>query len=121
MPEIRLALEAPDSTPERLDRATRALHDNLRRVRGLSVHRPREQPPPYGRGDGALLAELVLGGVLTTSSVAAVSAVLTSWVGFGRNRAITLRCDDVLHRIEADAADTEVEAVLSGLRDASGG
>ncbi|MEU6129063.1 hypothetical protein ABZ805_07810 [Saccharopolyspora sp. NPDC047091] len=121
MPEIRLALEAPDSTPERLDRATRALHDNLRRVRGLSVHRPREEPPPDGRGGGALLAELVLGGALTTSSVAAVSAVLTGWVDFGRNRAITLRCDDVLHRIEADAAEAELEAVLGRLHDENGG
>ncbi|WP_258347954.1 hypothetical protein [Saccharopolyspora gregorii] len=115
-PEVHLSLEAPDATPERLHRAARLLQGELRRVRGLAVRRLREEPPPDGRGTGALLAELVLGGTLATGSITTLSTVLTGWVDRGEHRAITLRCEGVLRRIEAGTPPVEAEAVLHRLR-----
>ncbi|GAB2667911.1 hypothetical protein GCM10027271_29520 [Saccharopolyspora gloriosae] len=120
MPEIRVALEAPDMAPERLDHATHLMQFNLKKVGGLAVHRVREAPPPDSLGTGALIAELLVVGSVGVGTASTLSSVLTSWLEFHSHRAITLRAGDVHLRADADTDGEEIESVLLRMTDASG-
>ncbi|WP_243793228.1 hypothetical protein [Saccharopolyspora gloriosae] len=120
MPEIRVALEAPDMAPERLDRATHLMQFNLKKVHGLAVHRVRETPPPDSLGAGAQLAELLIIGSLGAGTATTVSSVLTGWLERNRHRAVTLRAGELQLRADAGTESSEIESALQRMTDESG-
>ncbi|MFE1955108.1 hypothetical protein ACFW9D_32080 [Streptomyces sp. NPDC059524] len=95
MHELRLRVDIGDgSATDRVDRQTRALYQDLRRLGVLSVRRATAEAPTGSMaGVGHDLAVLVLSGAFSAAALKAVSNVVVAYVNRTKARAVEWEFD----------------------------
>lgn len=90
MATATLRLDAGDVDARRRSQLTKSLFDELRALHLVTVARS-ERPAPAGAksGSGQSIAELVISGVLSASTVGAVAKVISAYIERTKARSVT--------------------------------
>lgn len=113
MSPAHLTIEADDADSHEMERLTAVLFSDLRALGRLTVTRAK-RPSPTGTMSAGQLAELVVAGVFSASTMSAISKVISAYIRRTQARSVTWHQDDekiVFTGISAEDQRRLVEAL----------
>ncbi|MER7011259.1 hypothetical protein ABT324_07510 [Saccharopolyspora sp. NPDC000359] len=113
MAEARISIHESALPPQRLHQLHDQLMRDLRAVPGIEIRRAREEAPQDSKaGVGAQLAELIITGLLSGGTAAAVTRVLIALVNRSAKRSVTVKRPDGAE-ITVDGASPDIQRQLA--------
>ncbi len=93
MAGLTLRVDVDGADGRELHRLTTSLFTDIRRLGVVNVARAEGEAPPNSKSGGAQLAELVVTGVLSGSTLAVVGKVIVAFVNRAKDRSVKITRD----------------------------
>lgn len=120
MTDILLSLGRSGATPQTLERDLGVLRGELLAVRTLAIRRPATNPPDGAKsGTASSIGELVLTGVLSTGTIAAVTRVIGDFLKRNADRSVTVRRGDTEITLTGQSQKEQLELLRATLSEVS--